>query len=229
MADSPSVPAHIAIIPDGNRRWAKSRGLGTEAGHKAGYENLKKTADAAFDRGIKYVTAYAFSTENWSRTKEEVGYLLKLIGWVLDNEADEYHRKGIRIRVAGSRAGLDEELIQSIEHVEELTRDNIKGNVTLCFNYGGRRDIVEALNRALGSGVKSVDEDSFGNYLSTSGLPDPDLIIRTSGEERLSNFLIWEGAYSELYFSAKLWPDFDEGELDESLAEYGRRKRTFGV
>jgi undecaprenyl diphosphate synthase len=191
---------------------------------------LKRTADLAFERGIQYVTAYVFSTENWNRTKDEVGYLMKLTAWVLKEEAQEFHKKGTRINVIGSREDLDEEIISGLEQIEHLTRNNTGGTINLCFNYGGRRDILDAVNRLLADRtITAVNEEQFGNWLSTKGIPDPDLIIRTSGEERLSNYLIWESAYSELYFSDCLWPDFNEVELGKALAEYASRKRRFGA
>jgi undecaprenyl diphosphate synthase len=232
MADSynhASVPVHLAVIPDGNRRWAKQRGLPTQQGHKAGYETLKRIADAAFERGVTYVTGYVFSAENWSRSKEEVGYLMKLTAWVLREEGQEFHRKGIRINVLGSRQGLDDGVVQGLKDLEDLTKQNTKGTINICFNYGGRRDIVEAVNRLLDAGIERVDEAIFGLWLSTKHIPDPDMIVRTSGEQRLSNYLIWESAYSELYFTDVLWPDFSEADLDQALAAYAGRKRNFGV
>lgn len=223
-----SVPQHIAVIPDGNRRWAKGRGLSTKEGHKEGYENLKRIADAAFERGVKFLTAYTFSTENWSRTEEEVGYLMKLAGWVVGEEAETYHQKGIRLRFLGSNDGLDESLIKGLREAEELTKNNTRGTICICFNYGGRKDIIDAVNSALQSGTDKVDEDSFGRMLSTADIPDPDLVIRTSGEHRLSNFLVWETAYSEMYFADCMWPDFTTQELDLALKDFAARNRRYG-
>jgi undecaprenyl diphosphate synthase len=228
-ADS-SIPRHIAIIPDGNRRWAKQRGLNGKEGHKAAYDNLKKIAFLAFDRGITHVTGYAFSTENWSRSDEEVGYLMNLLAWVIKEESKEYHRKGICLRVLGSEERLDPKLVRSIKEVEELTRHNTHGTINICLNYGGRRDLIEAMQQLTRDSVAPDDitEERVAAALSTHGLPDPDLIIRTSGEQRLSGYLIWEAAYSELYFTDTLWPDFDEVELDRALGDYAQRKRNFG-
>jgi undecaprenyl diphosphate synthase len=225
-----SIPHHVAIIPDGNRRWAKQRGLGSKEGHKAAYDNLKKIAFLAFERGISHVTGYAFSTENWSRGDEEVGYLMNLLAWVIKEESKEYHQRGIRLRVLGSQERLDPKLLRSIKAVEEMTRHNTNGTINICLNYGGRRDLVEAMRQLTRDGVAvgDIDEARIAGALSSHGLPDPDLIIRTSGEQRLSNFLIWEGAYSELYFTDTLWPDFDAVELDRALAEYALRERNFG-
>lgn len=222
------TPRHVAIIPDGNRRWAKAKGLGVVEAHKAGYETLKKMADAAVERGITTLTVYAFSTENWQRTKQEVGALLKLLEWGLKNEVKAYHQKGIKLQFWGSRADLPGGLADALDAAEKLTAENTKATFNICFNYGGRADIVAAVNRALDSGVKAVDEEAFANYLVSAGTPDPDLIIRTSGEHRLSNFLPWEGSYSELYFTDTLWPDFDEAELDKALSDYADRQRRFG-
>lgn len=223
-------PKHIAIIPDGNRRWAKERGLTTKEGHQAGYENFKAIGQAAFDRGVEFVTYYAFSTENWNRTKDEVGYLMKLATWVMEEEAEEYHRQGIRVKIAGSLAGLEPKLAQGLRNIEDLTGDNRAGTICLCFNYGGRADIVEAANRALaknpGAGITA---DALASNLSTAGLPDPELVIRTSGEQRLSNFLLWETAYSELFFSPKLWPAFSVEDLADALKDYSQRQRNFGA
>jgi len=224
------IPQHIAIIPDGNRRWAKQRGLETKEGHKTGYDVLKATADEAFARGVGYVTGFAFSTENWSRAADEVDYLMGLVAWVVREEAAEYHEKGIRIKILGSNEGLDAKLVKGLADVQELTRHNTHGTLSLCFNYGGRRDLIEAMRRLVRENVapEDIDEARIAGALSTAGMPDPDLVIRTSGEQRTSNYLIWESAYSELYFTDVLWPDFDTAELDKALADYARRKRNFG-
>lgn len=223
------APEHVAIIPDGNRRWAEKNGLTTKDGHKEGYENLKRIADLAFAKGAEYLTAYTFSTENWSRAEDEVGYLMKMASWVVKEEAGDYHKKGIRLRFLGSRDGLEPSLVDGLKAAEELTAHNTNGTICICFNYGGRRDVVDAVNRMLESGVKSVDEESMPNWLSTHGIPDPDLVIRTSGEHRLSNFLVWESAYSEMYFADCLWPDFNENELNKAIEDFNQRQRRFGA
>ncbi len=223
------APEHVAIIPDGNRRWAEKNGLTTKDGHKEGYENLKRIADLAFAKGARYLTAYTFSTENWSRAEDEVGYLMKMASWVVKEEAGDYHKKGIRLRFLGSRDGLEPSLVDGLKAAEELTAHNTNGTICICFNYGGRRDVVDAVNRMLDSGVKSVDEESMPNWLSTHGIPDPDLVIRTSGEHRLSNFLVWESAYSEMYFADCLWPDFNENELNKAIEDFNQRQRRFGA
>lgn len=226
---NPEIPRHVAVIPDGNRRWARAKGMETKEGHKAGYENLLKIADLAFERGVEHVTGYVFSTENWSRTTDEVGYLMKLAAWVLKEEGQKLHAKGIRVNIVGSSDKLDQSLLDGFDKLQNLTRHNIAGTINMCFNYGGRRDIVEAVNKLLASGVTSIDEKAMSQALSTAEIPDPDLIIRTSGEIRLSNYLIWESAYSELCFTDVMWPDFDQSEFETALAEYAKRKRNFGV
>lgn len=226
---NPEIPRHVAVIPDGNRRWARAKGMETKEGHKAGYENLLKIADLAFERGVEHVTGYVFSTENWSRTTDEVGYLMKLAAWVLKEEGQKLHAKGIRVNIIGSSDKLDQSLLNGFDKLQNLTRHNTAGTINMCFNYGGRRDIVEAVNKLLASGVTSIDEKAMSQALSTAEIPDPDLIIRTSGEIRLSNYLIWESAYSELYFTDVMWPDFDQAEFEAALAEYAKRKRNFGV
>jgi undecaprenyl diphosphate synthase len=222
------LPQHVAVILDGNRRWEKQRGLPSGSGHREGFETLLKMVDAALERRINILTAYVFSTENWQRTSEEVGVLMSLLKYGLNNYVKAYHQRGIRLQFWGSRRELDAKVAKALDAAEELTAGNSAAQLNICFNYGGRRDIVEGVNRALAAGAKSLDEDSLAQRLSSAGTPDPDLIIRTSGEQRLSNFLIWEGAYSELYFADLLWPDFDEAELDRALAEFARRKRRYG-
>jgi undecaprenyl diphosphate synthase len=225
-----SIPHHIAIIPDGNRRWAKQRGLETKEGHKTGYDVLKRTADEAFARGVNYVTGYVFSTENWSRAADEVNYLMGLVAWVVREEANEYHEKGICIKILGSKEGLDPKLVKGLADIQELTRHNTNGTLSLCFNYGGRSDLIAAMRQLAQDKVapEDIDEAAIAGTLATTGMPNPDLVIRTSGERRLSNYLVWESAYSELYFTDILWPDFDATELDRALADYANRKRNFG-
>jgi undecaprenyl diphosphate synthase len=225
------IPTHVAIIPDGNRRWGKQRGLTAQQAHKIGYENFLSLVDAGFERGLKHITAYMFSTENWNRSKDEVGFLMKLAGMIVVDQGKRFNKDGRQIRFLGSRRGLDEKLANQLDELEELTKNNSNGNLNICFNYGGRLDITEAVQKLITAGVKAedVNETVIAEYLSTTGIPDPDLIIRTSGEKRLSNFLAWEGAYSELYFAECMWPDFDESELDNALADYAKRKRNFGV
>jgi undecaprenyl diphosphate synthase len=229
MSDPKAVPTHVAVIPDGNRRWAEAHHKTTIEGHRIGYENLKRVADAAFERGVQVVSGYVFSTENWGRASDEVKGLLNMAAWAIKEEAGEYQRKNIRIHISGSPEGLEPKLAAGLDELQRDTKDNTAGTINICFNYGGRRDIIEAVNRLIGQGkVKQIDEASLASQLSTAGLPDPDLIIRTSGEQRLSNYLLWEGAYSELYFSEVLWPDFGIEQLEAALTEYAHRKRRFG-
>lgn len=218
-------PRHVGIIPDGNRRWAKSHGKPTLEGHQAGYKALQELTVSAIDRQIEYVTAYAFSTENWQRTEEEVGYLMALLRRVFKDDLEYYHKLGARLRFWGTREGVDSGVLKILDNAAERTKDNTAITLTLCFNYGGRESLVRAARAVDGE----VTEASLSAALESHGTPDPDLIIRTSGEHRLSNFLLWEGAYSELYFTDTLWPDFDAAELDKALAEFAQRQRRFGA
>lgn len=226
----PIVPVHLGIIPDGNRRWAAANGLTPLEGHKRGYENLKKIGDAALARGVKYLTVYAFSTENWKRSPGEVKYLMGLLDWILTKEVATFHKKGIRLNFFGSPDGIDPAMSQRIEEATAKTAGNTRGTLNICFNYGGQTDIVEGVRKLLSNRAdpKSVTVESFGESLTSAGTPPVDLVIRTSGEMRLSNFLLWEAAYAELYFPDVMWPDFDEVELDKALAEYADRNRRFG-
>ncbi|MHB1318230.1 MAG: polyprenyl diphosphate synthase [Anaerolineae bacterium] len=228
--DAERVPAHVGIIMDGNGRWAQARGLPRTAGHRAGVENLRNVLEAAGEFGIKTVTLYAFSTENWSRPASEVRAILLLARNVIDREVDELHRRGVRIRVLGRRAGLDEALVRGFEAAEERTRDNRSMTVNVALNYGGRADIVDAVKAIIRTGVSldELTEASISAHLSTAGQPDPDLIIRTAGEMRLSNFLIWQAAYAEFYSTPVYWPDFDRLELLLALLAYQSRRRRFG-
>lgn len=221
---------HIGFILDGNRRWAKQHGLKTIEGHMAGYKNLKKIAESCWDRGISYMSCYLFSTENWQRSNEEVGYLMSLTLRVILKDAQELHSKNVRLKIIGSREKLDKKLIKSIEKAEELTKNNTAGTFIGCFNYGGRSEIVDAVRDIVSQGTKpdEIGEEMIKKHLYTADIPEPDLIVRTSGEKRLSNFLLWDSAYSELAFVDKLWPDFSESDLDSVLSDYTSRKRRFG-
>lgn len=215
---------------DGNGRWAKERGLPREAGHQAGTENIRRVIEAFAQRGVKYLTLYAFSTENWGRPEREVRALLRLLSRVLQEELQELHEAGIRLRHIGRLDGLSETLQRQIREAIELTKDNDRMTVCVAFNYGGRREIVEAVRRIVVAGVPAdqIDEALLSSYLDTAGLPDPDLIVRTAGEMRLSNFLIWQAAYAEYYFTPTYWPDFDEAEIERALEAYAQRERRFG-
>ena len=225
------VPIHVAIIMDGNGRWAKARGLPRLAGHRAGTENLRRIIRACVEFGIRHLTIYAFSTENWGRPEAEVKGLMNILENVIDRELEELHREGVQLRHIGQLAGLSPSTQKKVRHAIELTRNNDRLILNLAFNYGGREEIVHAIQRLMADGVKpeEVSEELISSYLDTAGQPDPDLIIRTSGELRVSNFLIWQGAYTELYVTPTFWPDFDREELRQALIHYGSRERRFGL
>ncbi|HUV89125.1 MAG TPA: isoprenyl transferase [Anaerolineae bacterium] len=225
------VPQHVGIIMDGNGRWAQARGLPRSAGHRAGVENMRRVLRSAVRFGIPILTVYAFSTENWSRPESEVRVLLSILRRVLDRELAELHQEGVRLRHIGKIERIPSRLQQKIRDAIELTRNNQRLTLNIAFDYGGRDELVRAIRRIVADGVlvEQVDESLVSRYLDTAGLPDPDLIIRTSGEMRVSNFLIWQGAYAELYVTPKMWPDFDDDELYKALQQYARRERRFGL
>jgi undecaprenyl diphosphate synthase len=224
------VPLHVAIIMDGNGRWARARGLPRLAGHRAGVDNLRRVIEAATEFGIRYLTIYAFSTENWSRPPDEVRGLLNILEDVIDRELQSLNKNGVQLRHIGRLERLSPELQAKVHQAVEMTQHNERLVLNIAWNYGGRDEIVEAVHRMMENGVlpDDVDEDLVSQYLYTAGIPDPDLIIRTSGELRASNFLIWQGAYSEWYVTPTYWPDFRRDELLEALWEYARRDRRFG-
>lgn len=222
-----SAPACVGIIMDGNRRWAKAKNLPTFEGHRRGYEKLKEVVHWAKGGGIKYVIVYALSTENWNRTKEEVTYLLGLIRLVLTEELESFKKDGGRIICVGERERFPKDIQEMMTRAETETSTFQGTTLVLALSYGGRAEIVQAVNRAVLKGTK-VDERSFGDLLWTKDVPDPDLIIRTGGEMRLSGFLPWQAVYSELFFTKTLWPDFSEGEFDSIIEEFSKRKRNFG-
>ncbi len=226
-----SAPRHVAIIMDGNGRWARERGLSRQAGHRAGTENIRRIIECFAERGVPYLTLFAFSTENWARRpKTEVNALVRLTGRVIDRELRALHENGVRLLHIGSLDGLSPGLQKKVLRAIELTKDNSRLTVTLAFNYGGRAEIIEAVKRLMRDGVvaEDVSEGVFASYLDTAGLPDPDLIIRTGGEMRVSNFLLWQLAYAEYYSTTAYWPDFDEAEIERALAAYAGRSRRFG-
>ena len=214
---------YVAIITDGNGRWAQSRGLPVSEGHRAGAEALKRLLRPAGELGVRELTVYSFSTENWSRPRDEVADLMSMFAQRLVNDTPEIREGGIRLRFIGRREGVDPALVEKIEWAEQVTRDNDVLTLFVAFNYGGRAEIVDAAKRFSGG-----DEEDFRALLYAPDMHDPDLIIRTSGERRLSNYLLWQAAYSELVFRDELWPDFDRACLEASLAEYGERRRRFG-
>lgn len=224
------VPTHVAIIMDGNGRWAISRGLPRMAGHRAGTENLRRVIEACIEFKIRYLTLYAFSTENWGRPQEEVQGLLRILEDVIDRELQQLFDQGVQLRHIGRLDRLTPHLRNKVMQAVELTRTNDRLILNVAFNYGGRDEIVSAIRGMLQDGVKvdDINETLVSQYLYTAGVPDPDLIIRTSGELRGSNFLIWQGAYSEWYFTSTYWPDFDKEELRKAVIEYSRRERRFG-
>jgi undecaprenyl diphosphate synthase len=223
-------PNHIAIIMDGNRRWAEQQGLTQLEGHQAGVENMRSIVEYLGKKQIKYLTVYGFSTENWNRPENEVKGLLHLLEETLDTEALKLHNRGIRLRHLGCLDELNQSLQSAIKKAVELTKNNTKMTLSFAFNYGGRAEILSAARRLITEGIPAhdVDERSFSSYLYTAGLPDIDLVIRTGGEIRISNFLIWQSAYSEYYFTEVLWPDFDKKETNKALISYSQRQRRFG-
>ncbi len=225
------VPRHVGIIMDGNGRWAKARGLPRAAGHRAGTENLRTVLRAAVEFDIPILTIYAFSTENWGRPRAEVRALLSILERVIDRELAELHEEGVQLRHIGQLERLPPKLQQKVLDAIELTKENQRLILNVAFDYGGRAELVEAIRRIITDGVPAdqVDEALVGRYLYTAGLPDPDLIIRTSGEMRISNFLIWQGAYAEIYVTPALWPDFGKDELYKALENYSQRERRFGL
>jgi undecaprenyl diphosphate synthase len=228
--DPEQLPRHVAIIMDGNGRWANERGLPRLHGHRAGTDNVRTVLTASVEFGIQYLTIYAFSTENWNRPADEVRGLFEIMAEVIRSETEDLHQNGVCVRHVGRTDGLPRELAEAIRDATALTKDNRKLILNVAFNYGGRAELVDAVRRMIRDGVpaESVTEELIGRYLYTGGQPDPDLIIRTAGEMRLSNFLIWQSAYAEYYFTPTYWPDFDREELRRALAAYARRQRRFG-
>jgi undecaprenyl diphosphate synthase len=225
-----NIPAHVAIIMDGNGRWARQRGLPRVAGHRAGTDNLRRVIEACVEFGIRTLTIYAFSTENWRRPAEEVNGLMTIFEDVIDRELPELNRNGVQLRHIGRLDGLKPAFANKVRGAIEATRHNNRLVLNVAFNYGGRSEIVEAVRRIVAEGASpdSITEDVLAAHLYTGGQPDPDLIIRTSGEMRVSNFLIWQGAYAEYYVAPVYWPDFDKEQLRLALEEYANRHRRFG-
>jgi undecaprenyl diphosphate synthase len=224
------IPRHVAIIMDGNGRWAIQRGLPRLAGHRAGTENLRRVIRTTVEFGIKYLTIYAFSTENWGRPPEEVQGLMRILEDVIDKELNELHKEGVQLRHIGRLERLAPTLQEKVLEAMDLTKHNDRLIMNIAFNYGGRDEIVQAIQRIIKDGVPAQDvtDDLVSQYLYTAGVPDPDLIIRTSGELRVSNFLIWQAAYSEWYITPTYWPDFDKTEYRRALETYAQRDRRYG-
>jgi len=227
-------PQHVGIIMDGNRRWARQRGLSYAEGYKAGYRALKQLLDHVQKLGLKYLSIYAFSTENWQRPAKQVDWLMKFISQSLDKEIEEINQRGLKLAFLGNWQHLSEKLRHQLKEAEELTQNNRAGTLAVCFNYSGQQEIVDATRQIMDIfdnevlTPKAIDETSFADYLYHPEIPPVDLIIRTSGEYRLSNFMLWRAAYSELFFTEKHWPDFTAQDLDQALQEYARRQRRMG-
>jgi undecaprenyl diphosphate synthase len=230
MSELNYPPRHVAIIMDGNGRWAKKRGIPRLLGHNAGADNIRPIVKIFADHGVRYLTLYMFSTENWSRPRIEVAGLLRLLGKKIDQETEAFHRDNIRLVHLGRLDRLSRKLRDKVQMAVELTKDNTGLTLCLAFDYGGRDEIVQAARRIATAGIAGdqIDESIFVRHLYNPDIPDPDLVIRTGGENRLSNFLLWEAAYSELYFTPVLWPDFGHTDIEEALSEYKRRQRRFG-
>jgi undecaprenyl diphosphate synthase len=224
------IPRHIAIIMDGNGRWAAQRGLPRLAGHQHGTDNIRRITTAAAEIGVEYLTLWAFSTDNWRRPREEIEGILQILAGVIDRETEELDRQGAQLRHIGSLEGVDPQLQAAVRAAVDRTRTNNRLILTLAFNYSGRQELLAAIKSLMASGIPAgeVDEETVQKHLFTWDLPDPDLIIRTSGEHRISNFLLWQCAYSELFFTPTLWPDFGPEDLLEAVTEFGRRERRFG-
>ena len=232
--ESMRVPEHVAIILDGNGRWAKKRFLPRNMGHAQGSKTVEKIIEDAFDMGIKYLTVYAFSTENWRRPKDEVDALMKLLRDYLKTCIKRANKNNMRVRVIGDVTGLSEDLREKIEQLEEASKGNTGINFTIALNYGSRDEMIRAMKKMAGDLLagtlkkEDITEDAFAGYLDTKGIPEPDLMIRTSGEQRLSNFMLWQLAYTEFYFTDVLWPDFNKKELKKAVEYYNGRERRFG-
>jgi undecaprenyl diphosphate synthase len=234
--DAPQTPQHVAIIMDGNGRWARARNLPRTAGHQKGIEAVRRATESAIELGIPYLTLFGFSSENWSRPHDEVSELMRLLRYYLRAETAELHKSGISLRVIGDRSRFDHDIVDMIENAERLTADNTRLKLTIALNYGGRQDILQAVQQVTDHAWRQNKhltaheiEQLFPQFLYTSGLPDPDLMIRTSGEQRISNFLIWSCAYTEFYFTDVLWPDFSKSDLQQALEVYAQRERRFGA
>ena len=231
MQSDPALPRHVAIVMDGNGRWAKKRFMPRLYGHKQGVDALVRTVQACSDRGIEYLTVFAFSSENWKRPSEEVSGLMGLFLVAVSKYLTKLAKEGARIRIVGDRSAVSDKVRDAWDQAERATAGNTRIKLSVAFNYGGRWDVVQATRSALASGVQAedLDEATLGRHMAMAYAPDPDLFIRTGGEVRVSNFLLWQVAYSELYFTECLWPDFGEAELDAALADYRARDRRFGA
>jgi len=232
MEQKNSIPQHIVLFPDGNRRWAEERGLPTLEGHMKGRENFEGFLMWCKKRGVKVITVFGFSSENWNRPEEEVNYLMDLFETYLSDKKAiaRFQEEGVRVKIIGQKERLRPSLQQTIAHIEDITKENSSFHLNLAVSYGGKWDITQAARKIIQEQIPAQDvtEETIAERLSTAGFPDPDLIIRAGGEKRLSNFILWQGAYAELYFSPKYWPDFTEEDLQKALDEYAHRQRRFG-
>lgn len=232
MTNNPQIiPRHIGFILDGNRRWAKEHGKTSLEGHRAGYKALKKVTEAAFKRGVEFVSVYVFSTENWSRKAEEVDYLMDMALKVFEKDISRLNKQGVRVLWLGTKERLSDKHQEAIRKAVELTKNNLKGTLCFCFNYGGTQEIVDGIKKLFNSNEKIEDltPEKFREYLYEPEVPDIDIVVRSSGEERISNFMLWRSAYSEMFFMKKYWPDFGASEVDEIIDEYQKRQRRFGA
>ncbi len=228
-----NIPIHVAVIMDGNGRWARKRGLPRTMGHKKGAESARLIVKSAANAGVKYLTLFGFSSENWNRPKDEINDLMKLLRHYLRSQTAEFHKNNAKLSVIGDRSAFDDDIVKLIENAEELTCDNDAIHVIIALNYGGRADIVQAAQKLVDQAVKAgtapiITEQTISNSLLTANIPDPDLLIRTSGEQRISNFLLWQCAYTEMVFTDTLWPDFNENDFNDALLEYASRDRRYG-
>jgi len=233
MGSSPTysaMPAHIAIIMDGNGRWARARHRPRVFGHTEGVKTVRRVVEGASEIGVKCLTLYSFSTENWSRPKAEITALFRLLREYVESDLETLNNRNVRVRILGSRKGLTPDLLELVKHVEETTKSNTDFHLNIAFNYGGRDEILRAAADAVAAGadMASMTESEFGTYLDTADLPDVDLVIRTSGEKRISNFLLWQAAYAEFVFTDVLWPDFELSDLQTAISDFGLRTRRFG-
>ena len=224
-----TAPRCIGVIMDGNRRWALARGMPTLEGHRVGYEKVKELLNWTREASVSYVILYAFSSENWNRSPEEVSYLMKLLKRACREEVKNFKKENTRVRVIGERARLPQDVTEAIEHAEKETEQCTGETLVLAISYGGRDELVEAARKLCGKAPEEITKETFASVLWTAGIPDPEFIIRTSGEQRLSNFLLWQAAYSEFFFSKTLWPDFSKEEFFQILKEYAARERRFGA
>lgn len=231
MSETSVLPVHVGIILDGNRRWAKAQGLPVIQGHRKGMDVLKDVSLYAFERGVRYLSAYVFSTENWQRTEEEVTYLMDLTIKAVERYLDEFHQKNVRIVILGRREGVSKKVLEAIDRAEQKTKDNSGGTLALCFNYGGKEELVDAVRHIVedGADANTITAETISSHLYGADIPEIDLLVRTSGERRTSGFMLYRAAYAELKFIDKNWPDFTIGDFEMAIKDYAERERRFGA